>query len=76
MKRPFRKTTLKQIRPGDWFFSLDLKKMYCYIQIAPHHRQFFRFAFEEVAYQYTVLPFGLSLTPRTFTKCTDFVTSL
>ncbi len=32
---------------------------------APHHRRFFRFAFEGVAYQYKVLPFGLFLTPRT-----------
>ncbi|KAI2664298.1 Transposon Ty3-G Gag-Pol polyprotein [Labeo rohita] len=39
--------------------------------IAPHHRRFLRFAFEGVAYQYTVLPFGLSLAPRTFTKCMD-----
>ncbi len=42
-----------------------------HIQIAPHHRRFLRFAFEGVAYQYTVLPFGLSLAPRTFTKCMD-----
>ncbi|KAL0183526.1 hypothetical protein M9458_019222, partial [Cirrhinus mrigala] len=73
MKRPFKIITLKQIlshiRPGDWFFSLDLKDAYFHIQIAPHHRRFLRFAFEGVAYQYTVLPFGLSLAPRTFTKC-------
>ncbi len=51
------------IYPGDWFFSLDLKDAYFYVQIAPYHRQFLRFAFEGVAYQYTVLPFGLSLAP-------------
>ncbi|KAI2668545.1 Gag-Pro-Pol polyprotein [Labeo rohita] len=56
---------------GDWFLSLDLKDAYFHIQIAPHHRRFLRFAFEGVAYQYTVLPFGLSLAPRTFTKCMD-----
>ncbi|KAL0165985.1 hypothetical protein M9458_037829, partial [Cirrhinus mrigala] len=75
MKRPFKMLTLKQIlshvRPGDWFLSLDLKDAYFHIQIAPHHRRFLRFAFEGVAYQYTVLPFGLSLAPRTFTKCMD-----
>ncbi len=41
------------------------------IQIAPHHRRFLRFAFEGTAYQYSVLPFGLALAPRTFSKCVD-----
>ncbi len=65
MRWPFRMITLKQIlsqiRTEDWFCSLDLKDAYFHIQIAPHHRRFLRFAFEGVAYQYTVLPFGLSL---------------
>ncbi len=52
-------------------FSPDLKDAYFHIQIAPHNRPFLRFAFEGVSYQYTVLPFGLSLAPRTFTKCMD-----
>ncbi len=75
MRRPFRMITLKQIlsqiRTEDWFCSLDQKDAYFHIQIAPHHRRFLRFAFEGVAYHYTVLPFGLSLAPRTFTKCMD-----
>ncbi|KAL0168644.1 hypothetical protein M9458_036866, partial [Cirrhinus mrigala] len=75
MRRPFRMLTLKQILsqvcPGDWFCSLDLKDAYFHVQIAPHHRRFIRFTFEGVAYQYTALPFGLSLAPRTFTKCMD-----
>ncbi len=52
----------------DWFFSLDLKDAYFHIQIAPQHRRFLWFAFVGVAYQYTVLLFGLSLAPLTFTK--------
>ncbi len=79
MRRLFRMITLKQIlsqiRTEDWFCSLDLKDAYFHIQIAPHHRRFLRFAFEGVAYQYTVLPFGLSLAPRTFTKCMDVALS-
>ncbi len=75
VKRSFRMITLKQILsqicPGDWFMSLDLKDAYFYIQVAPHHRRFLRFTFEGVAYQYKVLPFGLSLAPRTFTRCMD-----
>ncbi|MGL4479881.1 MAG: reverse transcriptase domain-containing protein [Aeromonas veronii] len=74
-KRKFRMLTLSQILtqicPKDWFCSLDLKDAYFHIQIAPKHGRFLRFAFEGVAYQYTVLPFGLSLAPRTFTKCMD-----
>ncbi len=86
MKRLFRMITLKQILPqicpGDWFMSLDLKDAYFHIQVAPYHRQFLIFAFEGVAYQYKVLPFGLSMAPRTFTgdawsfvtRCMDAVT--
>ncbi len=65
------KQILSQIHPGDWFMPLDLKDAYFDIQVAPHHRRFLRFAFEGVAYQYTVLLFGLSLAPRTFTRCMD-----
>ncbi|KAL0153346.1 hypothetical protein M9458_051342 [Cirrhinus mrigala] len=79
MRWPFRMLMLKQIlsqvRPGDWFCLLDLKDAYFHIQIAPHQRRFLRFTFEGVAYQYTVLPFGLSLAPRTFTKCMDMALS-
>ncbi len=75
MKQTFRMITskqiLSQIYPGDWFFSLDLKDACIHIQIAPHHRRFLRFTFKGVAYQNTVLPFGLSLALRTFTKCMD-----
>ncbi|KAL0146452.1 hypothetical protein M9458_058244, partial [Cirrhinus mrigala] len=72
-KREFKMITVKQIlahiQPGDWFISVDLKDAYFHIQIAPRHRRFLRFAFEGRAYQFKVLPFGLALAPRTFTKC-------
>ncbi len=48
-----------------------MKDAYFHIQIAPHHRRFLRFAFENTVYQYSVLPFGLALAPRTFSKCVD-----
>ena len=34
-----------------------------------HHRQFLRFAFRGRHFQFRVLPFGLSLSPRVFTSC-------
>lgn len=44
-----------------------------HIQVVPCHflRRFLKFAFEGIAYRFPVLPFGLSLAPRTFTKCID-----
>ncbi len=60
-----------QIRSEDWFVTIDLKDTYFHISILPCHRRFLRFTFGGKAYQYGVLPFGLALSPRTFTKCLD-----
>ena len=59
---------LQGIRQDDWFTAIDLKDAYFHVPIAPHHRQFLRFAFEGRAYQFRVLPFGISLAPRVFTR--------
>ncbi|KAJ8009614.1 hypothetical protein DPEC_G00090730 [Dallia pectoralis] len=71
----FKMLTLKQIvsqiRSEDWFVTIDLKDAYFHISILPQHRKFLRFAFGGEAYQYRVLPFGLALSPRTFTRCID-----
>ncbi len=65
------KTIISQIQGGDWFVTIDLKDAYIHIQVVRRHRKFLRFAFGGKAYQYKVLPFGLALAPRTFTKCMD-----
>ncbi|XP_057211386.1 uncharacterized protein LOC130567370 [Triplophysa rosa] len=39
--------------------------------VAQRHRRFLRFAFDGAAFQFAVLPFGLALAPRTFSKCVD-----
>ncbi len=57
-------TTMSQIRVGDWSVTVDLKDAYL-------HRKFLRFAFGGKAYKYKVLPFGLALGLRMFTKCMD-----
>ncbi|KAL0204539.1 hypothetical protein M9458_002557, partial [Cirrhinus mrigala] len=62
---------VSQIRSEDWFVTIDLKDAYFHVSILPQHRKFLRFAFRGEAYQYRVLPFGLALSPRTFTKCVD-----
>ncbi len=74
-KLPFKMLTQKRIfgciRPQDWFAAIDLKDAYFHVSILPRHRPFLRFAFEGRAYQYKVLPFGLSLSPRVFTKVAE-----
>ncbi len=74
-KLPFKMLTQKRIfgcvRPLDWFAAIDLKDPYFHVSILPRHRPFLRFAFEGQAYQYKVLPFGLSLSPRVFTKVVE-----
>ncbi len=74
-KLPFKMLMQKRIfgcvRPLDWFAAIDLKDAYFHVSILPRDRPFLRFAFEGQAYQYKVLPFGLSLSPRVFTKVVE-----
>ncbi len=65
------KQVMSQIRSKDWFVTIDLKYTYFHVSILPSHRKFLIFAFRGEAYQYRVIPFGLALSPRTFTKCVD-----
>lgn len=62
------KMVMQAIRAGEWFTSLDLKDAYFHVPICPEHRPFLRFAFQGQAFQFQVLPFGLSLAPRVFTR--------
>ncbi len=75
MRLKFKMLTIKQvvsqIRSEDWFVTINLKDAYFHRSILSQHRKFLRFAFRGKAYQYRVLPFGLALSPRTFTKCVD-----
>ena len=62
---------IRFVRPGGWFTSIDLRDAYFHIPIYPPHRKYLRFAFQGVTYEYLVLPFGLSLSPRVIVKCTE-----
>ncbi len=74
-KLPFKMLThrrmIKCIQPQDWFAAIDLKDAYFHISILPRHRPFLWFVFEGRAWQYRVLPFGLSLSPHVFTKVVE-----
>ncbi len=49
--------------------GLSVSTWRIHIQVVQRHRKFLRFTFKGKAYQYKVLPFGLALAPRMFTKC-------
>ena len=74
-KRPFRMLTIKRlltcVQRNDFGISIDLKDAYFHVPIKPKHRRFLRFAFEGKKYEYTRLPFGYALAPRTFSKCVE-----
>ncbi len=59
---------LESIEPVYWFASIDLKDAYFRMPICQDHHPFLRFAFQDRVYQFRVLPFGLSLSPRVFTR--------
>ncbi|XP_061089900.1 uncharacterized protein LOC133123450 [Conger conger] len=60
------KRVMSSISQGDWFTLVDLKDAYFHVNIVQRHWQYLRFAFLGRAYEFTKLPFGLSLAPRTF----------
>ena len=60
---------LQAIGKDVWFTKIDLKDAYFHIPIAPHHRQFLRFAFKGRAYQFrSFRSFGISLAPQISTR--------
>ena len=62
-------TLLAMVQPGDWLASVDLKDAFQHVPVAECHRKYFRFRFRGECYQYTRLPFGYTLSPKTFSRC-------
>jgi len=61
----------RAIKQNDWFTSVDLKDAFFHISIYPPHRNFLRFAYQGICCEFTVLLFGLSLSPRSFCLCAE-----
>ena len=75
--RGFRMDTLKvvlnSIQTPAWAASLDLKDAYLHIPIRRDHWKFLRFQYRDTQYEFTALPFGLSTSPRVFTRVVKVV---
>ena len=51
-----------------WAISIDLRDAYFHVAVAPEHTRYLRFAYNGRAFDFLVLPFGLSTAPRVFTR--------
>ena len=61
-------TVLKLVKRNCFMASVDLKDAYYAVRVARSHRKYLRFFWNDVLYQYTCMPNGLSCAPRKFTK--------
>jgi hypothetical protein len=72
VRSKFRMVTSANIREvvqqHDWLASLDLTDAYLHIPMHYLSRKFLRFSVEGKAYEFRVLPFGLTTAPYVFTK--------
>ena len=53
---------------SEFFTTIDLKDAYFTIPIHPEHYKYLRFEWNSTLYEFMCLPFGLSSSPRVFTK--------
>lgn len=61
--------TASKLIPKDGFLAtIDLKEAYLSIPVHPAHRKYLRFHFEGIIYEFTAMPYGLSIAPRVFSK--------
>ena len=56
------------LQQGYWLSRIDLKDAYLHVPIHRGYREFFRYRYQGVVYQWKVLPFGFRDSPRLFQK--------
>ena len=56
------------VRREDFMVSIDLNQAFYHIPLAQDQRNYFAFDFMGTRYAFTCLPFGLTASPRIFTK--------
>ena len=61
-------TVISMMKPDGWMASIDLKDAYLTIPMAEVDQNYLVFQWNDCFYKYIVLPFGLSISPRVFTK--------
>lgn len=67
------RTASKMIPQNGYLATIDLKEAYLIVPVHSNHRKYLRFQFQPqqnkiVTYEFTAMPYGLSVAPRVFTK--------
>lgn len=62
------RTILRLVTPDCYFASFDLKDTNYGVRIHPNFQKYLKFKYNGTLFKYTVLPNGLSICPRKFTK--------
>lgn len=62
------RTAEKLLSRGDYLANLDLQNAYYLIPISESSSRYLRFIFEGQCFEFTCLPFGLTVAPHVFTK--------
>ena len=75
--RRFRMETLAVIIPslqrGMWAASLDLQDAYLHVPVSFRSQRYLAFSYRQVQFKFRTLPFGLSTSPRVFTRVVGVV---
>ena len=67
------KSVRQSILVNDWAVSTDLMDAYLHVPIHPQSRKYLRFISRHQIYQFTVLPFRMSISSWIFTKLMDVI---
>lgn len=59
---------LDLIQRNDYFTKVDLSEAYFSVPIHEHYRKYLKFQWNGNLYEFSCLPFGLSIAPYLFTK--------
>ena len=58
---------------NSWTCSVDLQDAYWHVPVAPHFCQHLGFCVGQTQYSFKVVPFGLNIAPRVFTKLVNII---
>ena len=76
-KQHFKMETVKLVRQSiiynDWVVSIDLTDAYLHVPIHPISRKYLRFVYDHQVFQFTALPFGMSISLWVFMKLMNVI---